>query len=91
MKISKRKLSSLVDKLRNFLETCDKASKYLKIPLPKPKIDIEPTNSRNNLFAHDYKDIIEYPTRQTRLSYRYGNKIFCVFSIKKFNYRVINL
>ena len=40
--------------------------------------------SKDNLFAHYYNDIIENPNRQIRLSFRFGNNISCVFSLKKF-------
>ena len=84
MNISKRELTCLVDNLRDFLKTLDQASKCIQVPLPKPKVEIGSTKSEDNLFAHHYNDIIEYPNRQTRLSFRFGNNNFCVFSLKKF-------
>ena len=84
MNISKRELTSLVDSLRDFLKTFDHASKCIQIPLPKPKVKIGSTKSKDNLFAPYYNDIIEHPNRQIRLSFRFGNKNSCVFSIKKF-------
>ena len=82
--ISKRELTCLVDNLRDFLKTCDQASKCIQIPLPKPKVEIGSTKSKDNLFAQYYNDIIEHPNRQIRLSFRFGNNNFCVFSIKMF-------
>ena len=82
--ISKRELTSLVDSLRVFLKTFDDASKCVQIPLPKPKVEIGSTKSKDNLFAHYYNDIIELPNRQNRLSFRFGNNNSCVFSIKMF-------
>ena len=82
--ICKRELTSSVDSLRDFLKTFDHACKCTQRPLPKPKIEIGSTKSNNNLFLHYYNDIIEHPKRQIRLSFRYGNNISCVFSIKKF-------
>ena len=82
--ISKRKLTCLVDNLRDFLKTFDQASKCIQIPLPKPKVETGSTKSIGNLFAHYYKDIIEHPNRQIRLSFRSGNNKSCVFSLKKF-------
>ena len=82
--ISKRKLTCLVDSLRDFLETFDQASKCIQIPLPKPKNEIGSTKSKDSLFAHHYNDILEHPTRQTRLSFRFGNNNSCVFSLIKF-------
>ena len=82
--ISKRELTCLVDILRDFLKTFDQASKCIQIPLPKPKLEIGSTKSKDNLFAHHYNDIIEHPNRQIRLSLRLGNNNSCVISLKKF-------
>ena len=83
MSISKKELNCLVDNLRNFLKTFDQASKCIQIPLPKPKVEIGSTKSKDNLFAHHYNDIIEHPNRQIRLAFRLGNNNSCVFSLKK--------
>ena len=83
VKISKRELTCLVDSLRDFLKTFDKTSKCIQIPLPKPKVEIGSTKSKDNLFAHHYNDSIEHPNRQIRLSFRSGNNNSCVFSHKK--------
>ena len=53
VKISTRELTSLVDSLRDFLKTFDHASKCIQIPLPKPKVEIGSTKSKDNLFAHN--------------------------------------
>ena len=82
--ISKRELTYLVDNLRDFLKTFDKASKCIQIPLPKPKVEIGSTKSKDNLFAHYYNDLFEHPNRQIRLWFRFENNNSCVFSIKKF-------
>ena len=74
--ISKRELTCLVDNLRYFLKTFDQAIKCIQIPLPKPKVQIGSTKSKDNLFAHYYNDIIEHPNRQIRLSFRFGKKQF---------------
>ena len=81
---SKGELTCLVDSLRNFLTTFDQASKFIQIPLSKPKVEIGFTKSKDNLFAHYYNDIIENPNRQIRPSFRFGNNNSCVFPIKKF-------
>ena len=81
--ISKRELTCLVDSLRDFLENFDQASKCIEIPLPKPKVEIGSTKSKDNLFAHYCNDIIEHPNRQNRLSFRFGNTNSCLLSIKK--------
>ena len=82
--ISKRELTGLVDSLRDFLKTFNKASNCVQIPLLKPNFEIGSTNSKDNLFAHYYNDIIEHPNRQIRLSFRFGNNISCMFSLNKF-------
>ena len=82
--ISKRELTCLVNNLRDF----DQASKCIKIPLPKPKVAIGSTKSKDNLFARHYNDIIEDPNRQIRLSFRFGNNNSCVFSLKKFKFEL---
>ena len=84
MNFSKRELTCLVDSLRDFLKNFDQARKCMQIPLPKPKGEIGSTKSKDNLFAHYCNDVIEHPNRQNRLSFRFGNNISCVFSIKKF-------
>ena len=81
--IFKRVLTCLVDNPR-FSQTSDQASKYIQIPLPKPKFEMGSTKSKDNLFAHYYNDIIEHPNRQIRLSFRFGNNNSCVFSLRKF-------
>ena len=91
MNIYKRKLTFLVDSLRDFLKTFYQARKCIQIPLPKAKVEIGSTKSKDDLFAHYYKDIIEHPNRQIRLWFRFGNNISCVFPIKKLNYTAINL
>ena len=82
--ISKRELTCLVDKLCDFLKTFDQASNCIQFPLPRPKVEIGSTKSKDNLSAHHYNDIIEHPNRQLRLSFRFGNNNCCVFSLKKF-------
>ena len=81
--ISKRELTYLVDSLRDFPETFDHANKCIQIPLPKLKLEIGSTKSKDNLFAPQYNDIIEHPNRQIRLSFRFGNNNSCVFSVGK--------
>ena len=82
--ISKRDITCLVDNLCNFLKTFDQASKCIQIPLPKSKVEIGSTKSKDNLFAHHYNNIIELPNRQICLSFRFGNNNSCVISRKKF-------
>ena len=82
--ISKRKLTCLIDNMRDFLKTFDQASRCKQIPLPKPKVEIGSTKSKDNLFAHYNNDIIEHPNRQSPLLFRFGNNNSCVFSLKTF-------
>ena len=84
VKIYKRELFCLVDSLRDFRKTFDHASKCIQILLPKSKVEIGSTKSKDNRFAHYYNDIIEQRNRQIRLSFRFGNINSCVFSLKKF-------
>ena len=73
----------LVNNLRDYLKSYDRASKCIKIALPEPRVEIGSTKSKANLFAHYYNDITEHPNRQIRSSFRLGNNSSCVFSIKK--------
>ena len=82
--VSKRELACFVDNLRNFLKTFDQASKCIQIPLPKPKVEIGSTESKDNRFAQYCNDILDHPNRQIRLSFRLANNKSCVFSLKKF-------
>ena len=74
----------LLDSLGEFLKAFDQANKVLQIPLPKPKFEIGFTKSKDELFSHCYKDIVEQLNRQIRLSFRFQKIKTCVFSIKKF-------
>ena len=89
--ISKRELTCLVDNLRDFLKTFYHASKCIQIPLPKPKIEIGSTKLKDNLFTHYYNGIIEHPDRQIRLTFRFVNNDYWVFSIKNFELHVNQL
>ena len=82
--ISKRELACLVDNLLDFLQTFDQPSKCIKLPLPRPKVEIRSTKSKGKLFSHYYNDIIEHQKRQIRLSFRFGSNNSCVFSLRKF-------
>ena len=84
MKISKRELTCLVDNLRSFLKTFDQASKCIHNPLPKPKVEIGSTKSKDNLFAQYYNEINEHSNRQIGLSFRFGSNKSCVFFLKLF-------
>ena len=61
--ISGSEISSVADRFSDFFESFDKASKFLRIPLPKAKTERASTKSKDNLFEHYYNDIIEHPHR----------------------------
>ena len=50
--ISKRKLTSLVDSLRDFLKVFDHASKCIQVSLPKPKVENGSTKLIDNLLLN---------------------------------------
>ena len=69
----------------DFLKAFDQANKVSQIPLPKPKIEIGFTKTKDELLSHCYKDILEHLNRQIGLSFRFEKKNkTCVFSIRKF-------
>ena len=82
--ISRKENESLLDSLGEFLKAFDQANKVSQIPLPKPKFEIGFTKTKDKLFSHYYKDIVEHLNRQIRLSFRFEINKSCVFSIKKF-------
>ena len=94
--ISKTDLSSVVDSLRGFLKTFDKARTCLQIPLPKPKIEIGSTESEGNLFAQYYKkplniqlDIIVHRSElETTNMASFPSKILNHTAIKKFSQKL---
>ena len=87
--ISKRD-SLLVDSLRDFLETCDHASKCNQTPLQKHTNKIGSTKSKNSLFALCYNDIIEPLNRQNRFFSDLETIFSAYFSSKSFNCAAIN-
>ena len=80
----KKEIESQLDSLGEFLKAFDQANKVSQIPLPKPKLEIGFTKTKNELFSHCYKEIVEQLNRQIRLSFRFEKKTRVVFSIKKF-------
>ena len=91
MNIPWRELSSLVDSLRDFLKTFDKASKCLKVAIAKPEIQIGSTKSVDNLFALYYNDVMEHPKRQIVYPSDVETTVPASFPSKKLNYTAINL
>ena len=89
--ISKKEIDSLLDTLGEFLKAFDQANKVSQIPLPKPKFEIGFTKSKDELFSHCYKGIVEHLNRQNRLSFRFEKKTRLVsFPSKSVNNTVIN-
>ena len=86
--ISKRELTCLVDSLRDFLKSFDHTSKCIQIPLPKPKVEIGSTNSKDNLFGHYYNGIIEHPNRQI---WKELNKCFWYFFLKSLFFVILGI
>ena len=91
VKIFKSELTSLMNKLRDFLKTFDQASKSIQIPQQKPKVDIGSTKSKYNFFAHYYKDIIEHPIRKFLYHSELETTILAYFSSTTLNYAAISL
>ena len=84
VKLPEKEIRSFFDSLRDFLKTFENASKYLQIPLAKPKDAIGSTKAKDNLFVQNYNDIIEHPNRQFCLSFWFQNNKSSVFNIQKF-------
>ena len=71
--ISKKEIESLLDSFGD-PKASDQANKKSQIPLPKPKIEIGFTKTKDELFSHCYKDIVEHLNRKIRLSFRFEKK-----------------
>ena len=84
--ISKKEIDTILDSLSEFLKAFDQTNKVSQIPLTKPKYDSGFTKAKDELFSHCYKDISEDLDLQIRLSFRFGKKKTCVFSIKSFEH-----
>ena len=80
----KRELGSLVNSLREFFKAVAEASTRWQIPLPKPKTEIGPAKSKNNLCTHYYKGIKGQSNRQIRIKFRFEKNKPFIFSIRKF-------
>ena len=82
--ISKKEIESLLDSLGELLKGFEQANKLSQILLAKPRIEIGFTETKDELFSHCYKDIVEHLNRQIRLTFPFEKNKTCVFSIKKF-------
>ena len=92
-RISETELSSLVDKLRDFLKAFDQASKCMQITIPEPSVVIGSTKVENNLFTEYYNDIFEHLNTEIEIIvYRshWGTKNIAFFSSEKPKNAVIN-
>ena len=72
--ISKKEIQTLLDSLGEFLKAFDQAIKLSQIPSTKSKIEIGFTKTKDELFSHCYKDIVEHLNRRIRLSFRFEKK-----------------
>ena len=81
----------MVDSLRNYLKTTDKASKCLQIQLSKPRDEIGSTKSVDIFFAQYYKDIIERQYRQILYRSFLETTILASFQSKSLKNTAINL
>ena len=86
VRISKKEIEWLLNRLGEYLEAFHQANKVSQIPLPKPKIEVGFTKAKDELFSHCYNDIVERLNRQIRLSFRFEKNKTCVFIIKKFEH-----
>ena len=77
--VSKKENESLLDSLGEFFKAFDKANKVSQIPLPKYKFEIEFTKTKDELFSHCYKNIVERMNRQFRLLYQFWKKTRLAF------------
>ena len=90
MKISKKKLSSMVDSLRYFLKAFDQASMCIHNPLSKPKLKL-------NLQSHKIYSLliiikISLNIQMDKFVYRFGlEKTILASYQKNLNYTVVNL
>ena len=84
--LSKKEIESLLHSLGEFLKVFDQANKLSQIPLPKAifEIVLQKQKTKEELFSHCYKGIIEHLNRQIRTSFRFQKNKTCVFSIKNF-------
>ena len=81
--ISKQEIESLLDSLGEFRKAFDQANKVSQIPLPKPQFETEFTKTKDELFSHCYKDIVEHLNRQIRLAFQFEKKQdLCLFHQK---------
>ena len=69
-----KELAAILNTLRQFSKQCDKAVKFLKYALPKPKEEIGLTLFKNELYANYFQDIKEHCNRQISHSFRRERK-----------------
>ena len=89
--ISRRELTCLVYDLRDFLKTFKQASKCIQIPLPKPRVEIGSTKSKDNLFAHYYNEIKNIQIDKFVYNSDLETTIFAFFPSKSLKYTAMIL
>ena len=72
--ISEKETETLLDSLGEFFKAFDQANKVSESPLPKTKYEIGFTKTKDELFSHCYKDIVEHLNRQFLLSFLFEKK-----------------
>ena len=82
--VSKKDFAAFLNTPPQFLKQNDKAVKFPKYPLPKPKQDIGFVFFKHEISAYYFQDNKEHCNRQARLSSRFERNKKCCFSIKKF-------
>ena len=90
MKSFKGELSSSLDSLRDFLETFDKTSKGLEIPLPKPQNESGYTKSKDISSLITIKIPSDIQLGNFFYRSKFKKKQFLLFSVKSLSYTVIN-
>ena len=84
MSVPLEELAAILNTLQQFLKRYDKALKLPLYPLPKPKQEVGFNLFKDELFGHYFQDIKEHCNTQIRLSFRFGRKEGCCFSLEKF-------
>ena len=80
-----------VDSRLGLLQTLDQSIKSLQIPLPKLKIEIWSTISKDDPFCHCYNDKIELSKRQIWLLFCFGIHKTWILAIKKIELHAVQL
>ena len=90
MNISNRELTCLVDSLRDFLKTFDKASKCIQIPLPKPNVEIGSKSQKTISLLITITISLNIPIDKFVYHSDLETTILAYFPSKSLNYTAIN-